>query len=119
MRCDHTRNSPACPMDCWLPRGHTTWSVIHPLDEPLVPREVVIQLAQHLAVEQHLPVLAHDAVVPPTAVDLPASDGVDSARPPAGDVDRYAAWLQRHRDRVWRREHARHPTFTCVTIPSP
>ena len=52
-------------------------SVIDPLQEPLVFAEVVVQLAKNRAVEERLPVLANDELVPPLRLDLPTSDRVD------------------------------------------
>src|SRR5712664_4487702 len=51
-------------------------SVIDPLDEPFVAGDVVKQLAQQVAVEHDLPVLAHDRLSPPLGLDLPAGDGI-------------------------------------------
>src|SRR5438067_12808182 len=70
-------------------------SVIHPLQEPFVRREVVVELAQQVVVQHGLPVLADDRPVPPRRFDLPAGNGFD--RPGEGA-----------HDGVWRAAGAEH-----------
>src|SRR5207249_10799394 len=85
------------------------YSVVNALHEPLVTGDVVKQLAQQVAVEHDLPVLAHDRLSPLLGLDLPAGNGIDRARPRAGDVRRRAVGVQRDRDwggRVYEARHA-------------
>src|SRR3981189_2458497 len=52
-------------------------SVIDPFQEPFVAADMGVELAQQVAVEHRLPVLADDWLLPPLRLDLPPRDGVD------------------------------------------
>src|SRR5439155_14777882 len=91
-----TRNSPACPTASVRVGGQCARSgtghkrsdralVIDTLHEPVVASDVVIELAQEVAVEHDLPVLADHGFGPPRRLDLPAGDGVDRAVEHTGD----------------------------------
>src|SRR5258708_10268670 len=83
-------------------------SVIDPLHEPFVSRKVVVQLAEKVAVEQRLPVLADHGLLPPFGLDLPARDRVDRPAERAGDEGGRAPITERHLNCGRRRQQPGH-----------
>src|SRR5260370_13323692 len=83
-------------------------SVIDPLRDPFVTRKVVVQLAEKVAVEQRLPVLADHGLLPPFGLDLPARERVDRPAERAGDEGGRAVIGQPDLDRSRRRQQPGH-----------
>src|SRR5258708_1131588 len=83
-------------------------SVIDPLHEPFVSRKVVVQLAEKVAVEQRLPVLADHGLLPPFGLDLPPRDRVERPAERAGDEGGRARITERHLNCGRRRQQPGH-----------